>query len=193
MRRRGPDGERLAIPISDPGKEELREGISKMVQLLAQQASTTSILAMVVETLLTETYTCLFDTQKGFNHEQHERHYLALLFALKSLSSLTEAVATGIEQGISLTRKLWLRHAEALGVQLQGRAKLVLKESPVRLGGALGAAWDDNVARQGDSLRRERDSLMRNTGARATLHIRQHQGYSAEKQGFGVKLNTYRI
>ena len=47
------------------------------------------------------------------------------------------------------TRILWLRHARALGVQLQGRAKLVLKESPVRLGGALGAAWDDNVARQG--------------------------------------------
>ena len=191
VKRKGPDGELLTIPINDPCKEELRDGISKMVQLLAQQASTTSILAMVVDTLLTETYTCLFDTQEGLDTEAHERHYLALLFTLKSLSSLTEAAATGIGHGISLTRRIWLRHAEALGVQLPDRAKQVLKESPVSLDGLLGPAWADTVERQGRLVEDRETVSCLNRGARPSVSG-STGAPPAKKKGFGVKLNTPR-
>ena len=41
------------------------------------------------ELLHMEIYKCLYDNQMGLDSKQHERHYMALLFTPKTLSSLT--------------------------------------------------------------------------------------------------------
>ena len=190
-RRKGADGLPLAIPITDPGREEIRDGLNKMTQLLAQQASTASFLMMVTDVLMTETHGCLFDTHQAFSVEQHEQHYLALLSMLKILACQAESAAAGIGHAVSLTRKLWLRHAESLGVQLPERAKQVLRDSPVSPDGLLGAVWTDTVERQG-RLMEERETV----GCLKRAARPSKPAYtgvpSSKRTGFGVQLAVNR-
>ena len=125
-RRARADGEPLSIQISHPEKEEMRAGISKMVQLFAMVASNTSILATVIDTLQTELFRRLFDRREGLNEGEQERLYLALQFLLKLLHATADASATGIGMGVFMMRQLWLRHCESMGRHLPDRARQIL-------------------------------------------------------------------
>ena len=74
---------------------------------------------------------------------------------LKLLSGVAEASASGIRHGVHLTRQLWVRQAEQLGVRLPDRARQILRESPVVLSSLLGAGVERHCCQTGEACARE--------------------------------------
>ena len=163
------DGVPLPLQIQNPEKEELRAGLSKMVQLFAVVASNVSILASVVDTLQTELFRRLFDKHQGLSRRQQERMFLGLQFLLKLLKATAEAAGSGVGLGVYLTRILWLRHCKAMGRTLPDRAVQTLRESAVDPSGLLGQGWKETVERQ-SRLLDERENLQALARASRTSH-----------------------